>query len=918
MNDQNCPLLEETLDRIRDVKESLVDISLSDVLVTCDQSYATWVCVAATMWYTGSEASHIVYTRKLFEKTFLASGIKGIATMVKGWSNAIRSIMALEPYNTSSVGYCKRAKNCRHALRSAGMRDDKIDIVVSRLDGIAGIPPILIHRPYMDILLGDCDKSVYSAVVPLSNLGRSSPQADRQKCNESEDKFYVTTSVVPQFTFDFYRVGLEYGRLCASRTTPPMLSKIETSTHSSFQFPRSEGGKEQEIRSEVFDNYLYTTVGEIIPTRPERPLYDILGNLVMRPEDWEHGETITNVLYPSLKSENKCDQRFGLFILDWSIRKLWSIGNVTSNGAFGTFGYLPPSIRFSGSLKARVSTLSEEGFKARVITITELCVAIIQIVLRHFLDPYVRADPLVKIGLLSAVKLYDLMVKLSSDDRRGVDNFDYPSFSTKTALSADLTTATDTPPRQNVSTLLSGFVDGLELDHLQGLINLALDLGLSDREFISRRRPPGHVHRNGIMMGEALSGVYLNTMSGVVRCLLGPFMEEFSHYSGSTISDADTFILDHVDWVQTFLNEVDLLSFEERSSQSGDDLIKFDGSDPPEIKRFLILLYRVFGLLPSESTFYSSESYALFTEEAAVKTASSKGWTFIDCPKPRLFRPMDSDGADSIISRIRQIGNICRYIRDERVIERLCDCVDLMIHSHKMIRDRINRYQLVPSFPPELGGLNHPLRYLSGMEVDVPLEDRAMVVSLLGCNDDDFFSIKYSWAEEDLSENNARAMRETLQHVFRVFNSLEEGDSADGDFLPLTLYDESELIDRRLYVGHAAYSRELQAFKASSNLANLDEIVVKVSAGLKFLLNMHESDDSSLNPMIKLRNRRELLISKTREMTGDGHVFTWTHLQSVHFRFQASFKGKCVILDSFLETVGLDNLPSLSIPFLLS
>ena len=874
----------------------LCRLSSSPILDRCEQSKATWVCVVSTLWLTGADRELIAKVKHMYEGTFLSSGIRGVASLTKGWSNCVRSILADDQFVTTHVGYCKRARNCVHALREAGLSETEVNIIVNRYDGVCGIPPILLSQPYCRVLLPNQDKSVYDSVIPLSNLGRSSPQADDSKCIESELSFYETTSLCHRNKFDLTKISASYGRLCGRRASAPIRSRVETSSHSSFEFPRSAGGKTEEIRRSVYDTYLYLTIDELVPVAPVGNLYDVLGNLVMMPSEWEAGKPACDCLYLYLGAGQEPDRRFGLFILDWAIRKLRDFGVVHSDSPFFSFGYAVPKLEFDGELQARVSALSEEGFKARIITITQLCAAIAQIVARHILDPYVRADPLVKIGLLSSVKLYDLMVKLSGGDRRGVESFDSPSFFCSGGLSADLTTSTDTGYREGISSLLTGFCSSLGLGELQNFVDFCIGIASSRRRFVSPRVPDDHVHRCGIMMGEALTGVYLNVLSGIVRCTLTDLIQEFSYYDGSSSDDADVFIDNHFDLIQDWLDGVDISNFHNLSSQSGDDLIIFDWSDPLEMRRFSILLYRILGCVPSESTYYSSENYVTFTEEAAVKCVGSLGWVFIDTIKPRLLRPMDADGAESIISRIRQIGNSCRYLHDQAVLERICDCVDLMISSSPMIRDRIKRYQLVPSLPAEFGGLGHPERYLDGSELDIPIEDRNALVRIATCSNEQLFEIKYSWALEDLEERDADEMREILLHI----------------------YPERCLLERQGFPGATEYFRELDRVKRDMGFASMDDLVSHVSSAVRLQMELEDPSDVVANPMVKLRNRREFLISKTADLVGDGHGFTWHTASQASFRMNSTFRGTVVLKDDFLETVGLQDLPSLSIPIGLS
>jgi hypothetical protein len=871
--------------------------------------------VSGCLWATGASEQDINQILPLIIKSADNGGRRAVSGLIKGWSNAIRSLLALNHFNSHHVGYCKRARNCRFALRKLGATSDEINKIVDLYDDICGIPPILLLKPYWKVLLRSPSIDVSQAVAPLSNLSRCCPLADRDKCTESEKAFFETTGKLPLFSFDLTHVGFEYGSLC--RKTGGS-SHIQINSHASYDYSREDGGKWAEFRDHVVYKYLYLTIGDLIPTKPNSDLFDILGNLVLYKDDWHPGVPITDVMYPELKSEDsQLDRRLGLFSLDWAIRDLdFNFpGCIISDAPFLTFGPFSPTLRFDGKLPSRVSTLAEEGFKARVITIVKLSASIIQGVARYFLDPPMRTDTQVKIGLLSKVKLYDFLVHCSGNDRRGVDNYQRPSVFPNSALSADLTTATDTPYRLGPLSMLRGFVKAVSNEKLIKFLNFAIDVGCSPRGFDSRFLPLLFVHRCGIMMGEGLSGTYLNTMSGIVRAIIEDFMLYFDFYQGTTVEDAELFIVQHLDMIEDYLNNVNIDSFGVNSTQSGDDLILLNGHDPSDARRFLILLYTILGERPSESTFYSSEFYATFTEEMAIKHTGTLGWVFIDCIKPRLYTHTSIDGVDPILSHIRQITGSLRYVKNEDYILRVCDVVDTIISSNHHISDRVKKYKLVLPFPPEFGGLDHPIQLIDGLEIDIPLEDRAMIRKLLTCNLEELWEIKYSWISEDLDNDDAQEIRDILRRVFSVFSSLEQGTLGDDNtIIDFTRYSEDILVNRDMYPSYNTYKQELIAVKSDLGLATLDEIAQSVANGLRMEFQLENSDSSPLNPLIKLRNRREFLMSKTAGLDGDGHSFVWSDLKSLRWRLQSSFQGSVVIRDSFLDLLDLHDLPSFSVP----
>jgi hypothetical protein len=853
------------------------------------------------------------------QRTFAHGGEKALASLVKGWSNAVRSILSNNPYDTSTVGYCKLSKNCRFAFRKAGLSEPEISQVIDRLGDKVGIPPFLLFPCYVRSLLPNPGLIMARKVNPFANIGRTAPFADDAKCEESLQAFFDTTSRLWPWEFDFTNITTKYARMCGG--VIPCQTWWSTSTNSSFDSSRSNDGKLGEIIEKVVNDFIYLTIDDIVPYRPSGPLYDILGNIALLPNDWEEGRPISDCLYLDI-GHDFIDQRFGLFGMLWAIHDIEERfrGDTTSDSPFISLGLSPPEILFTGTLPSRVESLSEEGFKARVITIIPLSVSLLQIMLRHLLDPFVRRDPAIKIGLLSSVKLYDLMVSISGS-RFGLDSDGYPSFFHSTCESVDLTTATDSPYRKGVEDVLRTFVRVTLRGHLSEFSDFVLDLALSNREFHHRHKPNDHVHNCGIMMGEGLSGTFLNVMSGIVRTYVDQLAAEFSWYQGETSYDADEFILHHQELIQDWLDNVESSPFDPFSSQSGDDLIDFNDYPVGFLRRYLVLFYRIFGLIPSESTFYSSESFGTFTEESCFRDITTWGWVFLDCLKPRLFNPFTREsGLNSILSRIRQISSSLRFqSQDQELVERTCACVDLMINMNTVIRDRIERYNLVPAFPEFMGGLDHPSSYLEDIQFDIPDEDRSTVVYLKSVDEETLFDIKYHFISEDIDDDDgAQELRSILRRVLDLFRELPHGSDEDGSYEPLMVYDESKIVERSDYIGWAEYHRDLRAVKQRLGLVNLDEIIETISNAYRLQLLLHDADNRQANPMIRLRNRRQFLISRAADQGADPHDFMWSDLKSVSWRLSRSFRGLVTPLIDFLEVTGLESLPLMSCPVQLS
>jgi len=875
----------------------------------------TLSAIRATIVITGGDEKFVSEISELLGNVFIASGLRGFSSVIKGWSKAIRSLLSRNKFDTSNVGYCKLPCNARHDLRlKANCSEEQIDYIVKIYGDLCGIPPIIIHPIYIRVLLPDPCIQDFRNTLPLANIGRCSPPADGTKCEESLKDFFSTTSKQWDWSFDFDHITGQYSKLCTASV--PSYSRWESSSKASFDYPRGEGGKMGEVIDKVMNEFMLLTVGDLVPYKPSDDLYDIFGNIVLKLSDYDPGSPIFDSFYKEMSSGEALDDRFGLFGALWAVQDIYERypDCVESNSEFHIIGYEPPCISFDGTIDSRISIIEEQGWKARITTNTPLSVTIIQVILRHIIDPFVQFDPLVKIGLLSKVKLYDLLVELNGQCRKGIID-DRPSIFWVSVESVDLTTATDSPQRESVNSVLWTFVSKLLPERMEPFYSFALDLAFSARDFGSGT-PPHWVHRNGIMMGEALSGVYLNVMSAIVRMCILIFKTRFSDYSGITVSDADEYIRQNQVRIQNWLNNELFTQFQSSSSQSGDDVIIFNYHNPFELSKYLILLYRIFGLQPSESTFYSSEYLGTFAEEFCVRFSTSNGWVFIDMIKPRLFLPgVLRDDLESVLSRISQITGMLKYQwKNLDLIYRVSNLVDDMIALNPVLSDRCWKYGLIKSLPSALGGLDHPIQLDPSWFLDFDQGELDFLVRLSSCTEQEFLLVKYSWAfDEDYLDDDSKFIRETMVLLYKSFNLLEKGDIELG-ILPLQTYNESELMANSQITGHCAQQRDLNKIKASMGMASLDDIISSVVSSLRFKLRLHGDDMEKTNPMIRLRNRHEFLVSKSKELPDSGGTFEPWMVANISWRLKDTYKNICTQKTEFLQVLGLNNLPMLSIP----
>jgi hypothetical protein len=253
--------------------------------------------------------------------------------------------------------------------------------------------------------------------------------------------------------------------------------------------------------------------------------------------------------------------------------------------------------------------------------------------------------------------------------------------------------------------------------------------------------------------------------------------------------------------------------------------------------------------------------------------------------------------------------------RDQELVERTAVCADIIIKHNPIIRDRIDRYCLVPEFPEFLGGLDHPRSLLDGIQFDIPDVDRRIVVYLRDCSDDVLFDIKYHYISEEIDDESSQALRDILKNVVELFCQLPHQE--DGTIVPLNTLDDNKLLDRSLYIGWAEYYRDIAREKIEQGLGSLDDIIGIIVNGFNLRYQLHGHRKSDQNPMIRLRNRREFLIARLPEEV-EPHDFMWSDLRSVSTRISRCFQGRITPVRELLEVLGLDGLPMLTCPVTLS
>jgi len=683
----------------------------------------SWFPVYCSFVLAGVRDSRILEIRAILVEIYKSSGIRGLATTIKRWAKATRVILENNPRtivrgaHRNDCGYSRSIRNWTFLMRARNLASEDTIRDMIGIHGEREIPPFFMDPLIIRTLMRDPSRDLLERLVILSNLGRTQPSPDKEECDKNLRKFKTTVESPRLHTLRVRQfVARCFQRLRGKGVTRS--SHWSVTGHSSLEYTRRDGGKTQEIIDKVLHEFMHLPITAICPNKPDEKLQDITGATVIDPEFWDPTVKIGEVVFPEMCADRElsADARLGHIGLLWSLWSLQTEGflvldsNQVSPGLY--LGSTPPqnSVVWS-SLPARVEGIAEEGWKCRVITITSMAATVLGHVARHLLDPVLVSDQLIRIGMRDKVKLWSLLRHI------GIA----PAF----AESVDLTTATDVPPREIVQDVLHGVLDGVA-HPLDPFLRVAADVACSDREFSGRIAP--RVHNRGIMMGEPLSGIFLNGMTYAVRNLIAPLMSRFPETAASagwSNAQCDAWILERLPELQEFLDSA--VPHDDRlSSQSGDDNILFSNGGYGNATR---VAYRIFELTPSEFTWYESDRYAIFTEEAAIRVADGKGWKFVDSIKPRTFVPVGSDpDTIPILGKLALMSSYLRYIvedygdTDERYVKAI-RLADLMISQDPRVIRPIRRDDLAVGLPRSLGGILHPVglqkRYVASLKPEI-------------------------------------------------------------------------------------------------------------------------------------------------------------------------------------------------------
>lgn len=845
---------------------------------------AMWNPLFLTFQFVGLSYSTIYLTRECVRDCFCARrSCSDVASMISKWQKCVRDILSDEDHTRhlvrTDVPYAKTLANSRFRetlLVDCRCPDRYYQEFVS-YQGSRPVPPFLLDKL---CLLGLGPRPTYenkAIIVSLSTFKRTLPPPGEQQVREGLQEFRSHVERDLDIKFDYTKVSRRLAEEYRRVYKKTHVSFWRFSRHSSREFSRSKGGKTGNLIERLVDGFLLKPITDLFPVMPEKDLYDITGTVALRREDWEEGLLLSDVLYRSLNPnpEEGVDERFGQIGLLWSIwtlRKEEGVSIEISKEFWNSStSYEPdPEYQFLGldQFRCRVTALPEEGWKVRVITITNLAVSLLGEVARHILDEVIWSEPMVRIGLLDRVKLYSF---LDSRNGKGASNWNHDHSKNIQGMipahaeSVDLTCATDCPDRFSVRTLLLGLLQGIR-HPLHKFLTFAVDLATADRVFELDNKyvdltPKSH--NSGIMMGEGLTGVFLNWNSLLVRSLARFLISNFPGIPKirMTNDDADLFIRENRLELQSFLDSVEVQS-DPLGSNSGDDVISFSIENRSNAFK---ILYRMMGMIPSESTWYSSTTYCTFTEESAIQTFDSKGWKFVDCVKPRVFQTKVSDPTGAAIaSKISLLSSYLRYDPDDSV--RICRAIqiaDYLLSQDHGWFNTIQRKGLPIGLPPFLGGINHPIGLTSNY-IQTLLEcDIKVIQGLLSYPPLEALSLIWEEPEEDNTDSSSEFLRQMIQCLKNTPKGMDLSDRCNYFIL-------DELFPWPKGQRFLARQNEVKNFKSVNRLLSIQEFASKVVMGLnlKKVLTEQVSPPKPRKSYLTLRLRAE----KLRELFKDVEI----------------------------------------------
>jgi hypothetical protein len=724
----------------------------------------------------------------------------------------------------------------------------------------------------------------------------------------SLEAFSKNTSSQLEWNFDYERVMEHVLRRLGCRV--PVATYWEAPSKGSRGYPRSHGGKRGEAKNEIYVEFMHLPITTIAPDKPSGDLYDILGNVALYVENWDEDQPIGQVLYANRGQPRvvEVDDRFGMIGFYWALyelRKLTTLEwSVDEDLPFLGVERVPTVSILSGSVPARIIAQPEEGWKVRIITLIDFCVSIIGSMCRHLLDPaLIGMDPLIRIGLRSKVKLYDSLVFLNGNNHSGISTTEINNVMFDNGNSVDLTTATDTPDRRPIASVFRGWANVISGNHpCRALILLGINLATSGRDFEMPRGFSSPEHRSGIMMGEGLSGIFLNSASLLVRILIRSFKLSFPEIENLSVGDVDEFILRRQEDLQSFLDNFDTVEGM-NSSQSGDDM--FDLSNERR-SLHLVVLYRMLGFFPSATTWFESTQYITFCEEHAFKTHDSNGWTFVDTVKPRFFN-IENPDPEKVSSRIRQISGVVGYRKDVSIIREVVPVVNRMLELVPEITNTLRRLRIPAGLPGWLGGIDHPEAYLPEFELD---DETKKILSFLQDASLETLIEEYMVKSFD----DFAVQNQTILTMTSSFLSLQEVTSIQ-EISPSSYIARTSIPFPERGQGEkwSLYTDRCNSYIKSSGLVSIKQLIDEYTSAVEIRRSYQDPDWESGKVAIgcKMRARRRHLraiLPDDYELVQSRDLTPWGVSKGIERKL-----GHRYVHNEFVEALGILNLPSFQV-----
>jgi len=662
-------------------------------------------------------------------------------------------------------------------------------------------------------------------------------------------------------------------------------TSITLTEHASLDFSSKKKGKMMDFITNVIDDFLFRPMSSLFEEIPDAcDLYDTTGNVVIHSSTiWNLDTPIWEVLYvgPDSLSVAPVDGRIGMIGLFWAIYTLRTegIAEFSIKDEVDCSTMSPDAecaLSFSSYFdraKCRVVCLREEGYKYRIITITELCVALVGQVARGLIDPMLHSNTEFNIGMVNPNKLWSFL--------KGKSQL-YGLYMT-VCCSVDLSNATDCGSRLTITNMMDGFLFGIRHPYWS-FLTFSFKLALSERKFIFEDGREVS-HSSGMMMGEGLCGVYLNVMSGIIRTLGPQLAFRLPDYLPKRMNneDADAYIMENKEFLQEFLDHIEP-GVNRLSTSGGDDSIVFG---PTSCSNALRILYRMCGLLPSENTWYDSKRYATFTEETALFCPVKRNWVFIDSIKSRAYQASGDDKyEDLIVSKFSLITKYAKYYMFKPEFSEkhalVVQVAESMIAKKPSWINRIKKHNIPVGLPTSLGGICHPMGVLYDYTKKISDPDKRVIKGLRLLDSVEAFLIMWDPTQSS-DDEDLQSFRDIISSCFSDLPFSDEIVD-DHDFI----YDLSTFFPPTEESSYGEVEKQKDLFKRTHGLTSLLDYASNKLAEYSLRVSLVKRSDKSDRPKAFVRtiNRLTYLREKFEHielLPGDDEILSLWELNK-HYK----------------------------------